>query len=470
MSLNKQSQLATREAQLFSYYFSILPDPDEVLAKEGGNILVYRRLLNDAHLFAVMEKRKASVLSMLWEVETPSGSRQAEAKFYNDYFANIDLHGLIELVLDAVFYGFQPFVINWDLVNNLRIPRLEDRPHEYFFFDKDNNPRIRVKNSNDGILCDPFNFIFARHKPTYNNPYGVKVASKVFWPVAFKKADVKFWLTMTEKFGMPFMLGKTGGGSSEADVKAFLEMLNNMAQDGIGVAKGVDTVELLNASGTVNGDIYKGLIEHCNAEISKAVLTVTNTVELQGGTGSYAASKVHKEGEDAQALSDARLVMNFMNDLIKLIHRVNFGTAQPPRFSLYPEDAIDKSLAERDQILTGTGIKFTKDYYKRTYNLSDEDFDLSKTEPKPKSSQFSEPTSPGSLGGVEVPDTLLQLQIEQALAPVINLVNTSQNYSEVLDNLAGMYPNMRTTQLESLLERAILISELYGAAKVADKQ
>ncbi|HMN26360.1 MAG TPA: DUF935 family protein, partial [Ignavibacteriaceae bacterium] len=61
-----------------------------------------------------------------------------------------------------------------------------------------------------------------------------------------------------------------------------------------------------------------------------------------------------------------------------------------------------------------------------------------------------------------LPDKLLQLQIEQTLKPVFDLIKTSKDYSEVQEKLAELYPDMKTSQLESLLEKALFISEIWG--------
>lgn len=81
--------------------------------------------------------------------------------------------------------------------------------------------------------------------------------------------------------------------------------------------------------------------------------------------------------------------------------------------------------------------------------------------------QFAENPEDTQLSGIQkladiIPDKLLQLQIEQTMKPVIDLVNKSQNYSEVMDNLSVLYPKMKTEQLQQLLEKAIFVSEIWG--------
>ncbi|MCX8505210.1 MAG: DUF935 family protein, partial [Alphaproteobacteria bacterium] len=57
---------------------------------------------------------------------------------------------------------------------------------------------------------------------------------------------------------------------------------------------------------------------------------------------------------------------------------VNFGeTIAAPVFRMTEEEAVDKTLAERDAILAGAlaqaGVALSPDYFKRSFNLSDDD-------------------------------------------------------------------------------------------------
>lgn len=495
--INSQQDRANRENQI-NYFTSLtyLPDPDPVLRAKGLDIAAYRELLTDPHLSAVLDKRKSGIQSMLWEIDG-TGVLKREIKFFQNYFENIDLHHLNGLILDCIYFGYQPFVHYWDLIDGKRIPRVEDRPQEYFFYDIKNQLRIKSKENTSGLEAEELAFTVSRYKPTYLNPYGERLASKVFWPIAFKKGGFKFWLTMTEKYGMPFLIGKVPKGTKKEDQDKFATSLQNMIQDAVAVINDTDNVEILESSGKVgSADLYEKLVEFCNKEISKAVLTVTNTVELQQGRGSYAASQTQKEGEEDVNLSDQKIVENFWNKIIYLTHRLNFGEGKAPKFVLYTPDDVDKTIAERDQILTkGIGIRFTPKYIKKTYNLEDDDFEMNEEDPNKdpfmpgktkdqknkKESDKGNPKNPNDdeeedfaeiqnqPGRIEldemiskIPDKLLQFQMEQVLKPVFKLIKENKDYNDVLDKLAEIYPDMKTTQLESLLEKAIFVSDIWG--------
>lgn len=489
--MNTQQELASRKEQT-AYLGSIahLPDPDPILRAKGKDISIYRELLIDGHLSGVLEKRKAGLLSMLWEIKG-SGNNKAEVEFLTNYFEEIQLHNLTDNILDAVYYGYQPFVIYWDLINGKRIPRIEDRPQEYFFYDQENNFRIRSRNNPNGILAEELAFLVARYKPSYLNPYGNRIAAKVFWPIAFKKGGLKFWVTMTEKYGMPFLIGRQPRGTKKEDQTKLADMLEQMVQDAIAVINDDEKIEIVESpfkDASVN--LYKELLEFCNKEISKAVLTVTNTTEI-GSVGSFAASKTQREGEQDVNLSDVKLVEQTINKLIQYIHALNFGSGPAPKFILYDEESVDKVLAERDEILSRTGVKFSKKYIKKSYNLEDDDFDLS-LDSKPGLQSFADSQVPPHVmlnsfqhpnfdssnvgNGLDrsviddlinkIPSSLLQLQMEQTMKPVIDLISSAKDYSEIQKGLYDLYPDMDNRQMESLLEKSIFISELWGRANV----
>lgn len=111
--IQEQANLANREAQL-SYFGWIteLPDPDPILLSQGTDITTYRSLLIDSHLSAVLSKRKSGVMSMEWEIKANKSPDNVRA-FIQDYFDNmIKLEKIGKKILDCIYYGYQPFVLN----------------------------------------------------------------------------------------------------------------------------------------------------------------------------------------------------------------------------------------------------------------------------------------------------------------------------------------------------------------------
>ena len=47
-----------------------------------------------------------------------------------------------------------------------------------------------------------------------------------------------------------------------------------------------------------------------------------------------------------------------------------------PSFSIYDEEGVDQTIAERDNKVKSLGVNFSREYIKKTYGLEDDDFVL----------------------------------------------------------------------------------------------
>lgn len=467
---NLTQEIATRQNfDKIVTYWNMLPDPDPILRKIGKDVTVYRELLTDPHLFSTVQQRKAGVLSLNWEIQQLD-SNQNEFEFVNNLVNNINLENLIDQILNTPLFGFTVFEILWKREGNYLVPdRVDEKPQEWFFFDQYNKLNIRTNVSSivlKGEQANPLKFILCQHKPTYQNPYGERALSRCFWPVTFKRGGLKFWIAFTEKYGNPFMIGKLPRGSAQQDIDNLLTSLENMVQDAVAVIPDDSSVDIKEAQRTSSVEVFKELMNFQNSEISKAILTQTLTTEVQD-TGTYAASQTMSEMLQKVQQADKRMVERVINQLINLIYQVNFNSTNKPKFILYADEDVDKLLAERDQILVNTGIKFTKEYYIRNYNLLPEDFEVTE---KPANPEFAEkknvilslPKGDTEKLTEQLPDKLLQLQIESTLKPVLTLIQNGENYEKIMEELAKTYPAMNTNQLEDLLTKLLFISEIVG--------
>lgn len=370
-------EIATRKRSIdFEGAFSMyLPDPDPVLRKMGRDIKVYRELLSDAHLGATVESRKSGVKSLEWRVLHPDPT-SPEAKLVQEVLGSLDIDRTIGEILNAPLFGFQPIEVIWEKRRGYLVPKdLVGKPPEWFTFDPEGNLLFRTKDNYAGERVPSKKFLLPRNNPSYVNPYGERALSRCFWPVTFKRGGMKFWVVFTEKYGMPFLLGRHPRGTREEEVEALLSSLEAMVQDAVAVIPEDSTVEIKDvASRGASAEVYERLLVFMNAEISKAILGQTLTTEL-GKTGSYAASQTHMEVRRDIIEADKRLVESTLNTLIAWICELNFPEPTLPRFDMLSKDDVEIKLAERDKILAELGVRFSKSYFMKTYGLSEEDID-----------------------------------------------------------------------------------------------
>ncbi len=490
------AEIATRKnAQAFSQLNLALPDPDPVLKKQRKDISVYRDLLADAHVWACVQSRKSGVMGLEWEIDRGKAKSRL-AKFIQDLFEDWDIYQVMSDILEAPLYGYQPIEVVWEKVGSYLLPtKVEAKPPEWFQFDSENQLRYAppyqkeapypgAKKDNIGYFLPPYKFLLPRYNATYYNPYGERILARVFWPVTFKKGGLKFWVIFAEKYGMPYIIGKHPRGIGDQEIQKLADTLDAMIQDAVAAIPDDSSIELVEAAGkSGSADVYRNLIELCNAEISKAILGQTLTTEV-GSRGSYAASKTHFDVRQDIIDADKRLVENTLNQLIRWIVEINFGGQTPPRFILYQEEEVDKTLAERDQVLANTGLRFTKNYFMKAYGFEEDDIEMGNNgneyaETRNPKSEIRNPKSTihnqkseirNSTDPQQVVDELLdalgddelQEQMEDMLEPVLKQIQSGKDYNEILENLAAQYPKMNTDKLMEFLQRAIFISEIWG--------
>lgn len=476
--ISLSQEIATRQRSMDFYALGMyLPNPDPVLKQQGKDIAVYTELLSDGHLGGCVTSREAGVKSLEWGIDRGK-ARSRQAKLIEDLFKNLDIDGIISAILQAPLFGYQPLEVMWEKVGNYIVPKdVVGKPPRWFVFNEDNEPRFRTKQDPvNGEALPDRKFLFARHKATYENPYGLAELSRCFWPITFKRGGLKFWVIFTEKYGMPFLIGKHPRGTDEKDNDALLEKLEAMVQDAVAVIPDDSSVEFLESGRGGNASssqIYEKLIEMCKTEVSISILGQNLTTQVKGG--SFAAAQSHMQVRSDIVHSDRKLVEKTLNELIGWVWSYNFIDGERPVFSMWEEEDVDKDLADRDKTLSDAGVRFTKAYYMKAYGFAEEDIEVG-APPKEGAKQrgeFSEGKSPD--GNSAFPDQQavddfiealssekLQTQLEGVLKPVLDLINGSNDYQAVVEKLVETYPDMDTKGIEDMLAKAIFVAEAWG--------
>ncbi|MBV4551730.1 DUF935 domain-containing protein [Pseudomonas sp. SWRI102] len=368
-----KQHIATRGRAQPSDFSRHLPNPDPILKAQGNDIAIYRDLRSSALVGGNIRRRKAAVLSLERGLQREHTARHVE-RFITDWLTDLDLDRIIRELLDAPLFGYQPIELLWQPVGRYWVPQdLLGKPAEWFFYDKDNALRFRAKDAGpDGEPCDPQRFIVARQDATYANPYGFPDLSMCFWPATFMKGGLKFWVQFTEKYGSPWVIGQHPRGATDSETELLLDSLEAMVQDAVAAIPDDASVQIIEAAGKAgSADVYRQLLEYCRSEINVAMLGQNQTTEKDTNHASATAgAEVTQDIRDG----DAAIVATALNACIRHVVDLNFGPhVVAPRYALWQQEEIDKSLAQRDKALTESGVRFTDAYWKRTYNLQDGD-------------------------------------------------------------------------------------------------
>lgn len=370
-----------------------LPNPDRVLNKRGSNITLYRELLYDAHLTACLESRESVTLSYDWRIER-NGAPARLFTAVEDWFFNIlerkttvgDLSRdeFNSNVLDVIYWGYQPAELSWDMNMGHWVPiTIIPKPPEWFmwFINNDGVPELRFISQSNMVSGepppDPWTLICPRVKATYENPYGRGVAGRCFWPIVFKRAGLEFWLNFLERFGTPWIKGTiTGGVAGTTELDAFKTQLAALVQDAVIAVSGTHNVEILE-SGKSRGaiDPFQQLCDFMDSQISKTILGHTLSTDA-GAYGSYGATKGAMTVRGDFVARDVRMLTSIYNDIINMIClRNGYYNVTRPTVTPYHKNAVDTERATRDEALTRAGVRFSKSYFTKAYNLDEDDIE-----------------------------------------------------------------------------------------------
>lgn len=375
------SPYATYEKmQMLKEMLFSLRDPDKVLEEINYDYEELRSILYDPHVNAAITQRKMQVKQMGWELSNIK--EEAYKGELLSVLGNLNMQAIINQVLDAVLYGYQVMEIDWKYENKKYIPTgLSAKPQEWFIFNSKGEIKLRKYVNGtyiyeEGRKLPKYKFITVVNNPTYYKPQGEKALTRAYNMVQLKKAAMEFWEIMMERFGIPYLVGRYAPGTSQTDIDKLLEEIKEMAEDLITVLPTDSTVEIIQNPKYEIGDLYEKLCEFANKEISKAILTVTLTLETEK-SGSYKIAEVHKEMLNYLGTADKKLVEYTLNELIRYYKELNYGeTKENAKVKLKKKENVIEESVERDAKLVNMGVKFKKEYFMKRYNLREGEFEL----------------------------------------------------------------------------------------------
>lgn len=376
-------QIATRDRSLDYLGMSlVLPNPDPILKARGEDIRVYRELRGDAHLGGCVRRRKSAVKALEWGLDRDKAKSRI-ARSVEAILADLPLERIIGEILDAPLFGYQPLEIVWRKVGALVVPvDLVGKPQEWFCFDTDNQLRFKTRDKPyEGEPLPDRKFILARQDATYANPYGFPDLSMCFWPLAFKKGGVRFWVNFAERYGTPWAVGKLPRGAPQGDIEALADQLQDMVQDAVGVIPDDGSVEIVEAAGkAASADLYERLVMWARSEVAIALTGTNQTTEANSNRASATAGL---EVADDLRDGDAGIVAEAINQLIRWTCDINWAGADRPLWSLWDQEARDVTRASRDETVSRAGAKLTAAYFERAYRYQPGDIHHDAAPPPP---------------------------------------------------------------------------------------
>ena len=324
----------------------------------------------DMHYRGVLQQRKLKAAGAPMDVipasDEPMDQEIAEHVRTDLLDARTAHRSRVEL-LDAVGKGFSCQEITWTMRAGRWVPAAYHRiDQRWLTFDiVDGETPYLIGERSSGVARDdtstagaghrwsssaqplmPGKFLYHAHHSKSGLPTRGGLAYAVTTMYLLKSVAVKDWWAFGEVFGLPVRVGKYGPNASDDDIQTLIDAIAMIASDAGAVIPDSMTVEFIQAgrAGGQSGDkvLFEGMADWCDAQVSKAVVGQTMTVE---DGASLSQAQIHADIRDDIVEDDVAQMCNTLSDtLVPWYCDLNF-TPRPAGWPhLAPpadEDAID---------------------------------------------------------------------------------------------------------------------------------
>lgn len=459
-----------------------LPDPDTVLEKLGRTRADLRQMEGDDEVSQVIETRRDALVATPWRLE---GGDQP----VNDWLTEqVTPHigALLGGTWGAVPYGYSvvrpvymepepgapagAFIGGLAAVEELEFERFTHRGDgRWWRQDRGTNIPIVLEDWERDYLY----FITVR-RGTVRNPYGEALLSRTYWPWYFRHNGWRFWMQALERIGMPLLLGKTDGSTSD-----MADALAAAVQDAVIAVGNGDEVAAIQTQG--NGEAFDKAEARLVQRMQKLFLgqTLTSSVD---GKGSYAAANVHDRVRVDKRNADIRLCCPTAQRLVNALAVLRFGRGiEVPQFILDAGTGIQTERAERDSKLAGAGVvKFTERYLQRVYDYEQGDIEIPAAAP-PGNAPLSRQAPYQAIHGMTLArkqgqrftqdqqdvEALVGEALAQAASPIsLDALRTAiveaTDPEDLAERLSQLYEGDEPGEFQELLERVLFSADVLG--------
>ncbi|MDD1606936.1 MAG: DUF935 domain-containing protein [Methylococcaceae bacterium] len=451
----------------------LVPSTDPLQKARGADLRIYEQARSDDQVQTALQQRKLALSGKEWTVTAggTSAKDKSAADFIREQLNTLPFDRLTEKMLSGLFWGYAVAECLWATDGRFIVASdIKVKKQKRFGFAPDGSLRLLTSSAPLGEkLPDRKFWAYSTGGDDDDDLYGLGLAHWLYWPVFFKRNDIKFWLVCLEKFGMPTALGKYPLGASDTEKQRLLEALHAIQSDsGVRIPDSMQ-IELLSVaqSGTAN---YIELYNAMNASISKVILGHTGSTDSTAGKlgGDNMASEVRN---DLTAADSDLICSSFNHTVVSWLTDWNFNGAKPPRVYRDVKPALDlKNQADRDKVIFDMGYKPTANYITTTYDVEVEAVVVTPTPTpveSPKAVKFAEPVV-DSADPSPVTDYTNQLakNADELIAEWIKIiaakVASAEDLTTLQDDLLGMYGDLPTDDLTKVMSLAFAAADLAG--------
>lgn len=194
----------------------------------------------------------------------------------NTGFRNIIMH-----LADGIAKGFAVAETVWSMSGIAWYPsRILPRDQRHFQFDRITGRELRLREDGnpDGLALAPGKYVV--HTPVLKSgtPIRQGLARTAMWIFMLKSFSLKDWMAFLEVYGMPFRVGKYGPGATDADKRALLRAVANVAADGGAIIPESMILEFIETKASAGGEnAFKGMASYLDEQFAKLIIGQTMT-------------------------------------------------------------------------------------------------------------------------------------------------------------------------------------------------
>lgn len=339
-------------------------------------LLWYTMYCRDSVILGAASKRYGAVAELPWEIvaKDKSAAAMAHQKALQDFYANIEVKdvleqdqtGGVELLIEQMATAIGMKYAVHEVV--LR-PGVRGQPFTALF-----------------NFCPPWWFEARsgklRYLPADHDVYGVEMLrgewlvtvssvalmEATSWLYFRKEMSESDWDNFVERFGLPFILGKSQQGQGSQEWDGLLDLVQNYRGDGGGVVDINAQVEVQHPPAAGSGGSHEEHVRHKEEKINQ--LWRGGDLSTQSKGGGAVGSNLQQEESDILLARDARTINSAMRSQVdRMVIEYLFGNGVKPlaEFTLVTADEtdVDRDL-KVDEAFLKWGLSLAKsDLYKR---------------------------------------------------------------------------------------------------------
>lgn len=292
-------------------------------------------LQRDLHIRSVYQTRKMAVervpVHVLPASKSPADAKVAES--VREFVVETSQFRQLRKDLSgAIYQGYEVAEVVWNTDNPSRwVPTYKWRWPHFFAWDRPTGTELRLRTSNEPLWGEEVpdqKFIVHKSTATTGHVFGRGLVFPLSSYHLFKSADVRAWITLGEKHGIPWRVVHSDHQPTEQDRENFFEAMQDLGSDAAVLLPPGMKLELsdgLSAKGSA--DFHERFFRVMNQEISKGYLGQTMTTE---DGSSLAQAKVHDEvREDIRDADIADLDETIRESVVAWYVEYNFGPDVP---------------------------------------------------------------------------------------------------------------------------------------------